>query len=232
MGAAPGRLTRAAAMVHAAIYNAESAYQYTHGTMKYQPYLNHPLRYADRPPRRRQDEEERVIDRTAYRIISQLFPGDHAYINARFTARTGSAPGSFDILDRLVVDPVVKQINDARSGDGSDNTQVYSGDTTTPGAWRPTGGSCRQASDAVDPNWGKVKPFVLASGSQFRPTTLTAFASYADLLAGRAYAAQVDEVRRLGAVDSTERPPIRPRPPGSGPMTWTAPTSPRGNCSS
>jgi hypothetical protein len=32
MDAAPGKLTRAAAMVNTAIYNAESAYQYTHGT--------------------------------------------------------------------------------------------------------------------------------------------------------------------------------------------------------
>ncbi|WP_234376788.1 vanadium-dependent haloperoxidase [Streptomyces sp. TP-A0356] len=205
MNAAPGKLTRAAAMTYAAIYNAESAYQYTYGTMKYQPYLNRPLKYAARPPRRRPDEEERVIDRTAYRIISQLFPGDRAYIDAQFIARTGYAPNSYDILDHLVVDPVVRQINDARWGDGSDNTQVYSGDTTTPGAWRPTGGACRQPSDAVTPNWGLVKPFVLRSGSQFRPATMATFASYADLLASPAYAGQVEEVRRLGAVNSTER---------------------------
>ncbi|WP_265560237.1 vanadium-dependent haloperoxidase [Streptomyces hygroscopicus] len=205
MDAAPGKLTRAAAMVYAAIYNAESAYQYTYGTMKYQPYLNRPLKYADRPPRRRPDEEERVIDRTAYRIISQLFPGDQAYIDAQFTARTGTSPHSFDIINRLVVDPVVRQINAARSGDGSDNSQVYNGDTTTPGAWRPTGGSCQRASDAVTPNWGMVKPFVLSSGSQFRPATLSAFASYADLLASPAYAGQVEEVRRVGAVNSTDR---------------------------
>ncbi|MFH8387102.1 vanadium-dependent haloperoxidase [Kitasatospora sp. NPDC018058] len=205
MDAAPGKLTRAAAMVNAAIYNAESAYQYTHGTLKYQPYLDQPLKYARWPLHHRRDEEERVIDRTAYRIVSQLFPGDQAYIDAQFTARTGSDPNSFDILDRLVVDPVVRQINEARSGDGSDNSQVYSGDTTTPGAWRPTGGSCRQASDAVTPNWGVVKPFVLSSGSQFRPATLGAFASYADLLASPAYAAQRDEVRQLGAVNSTAR---------------------------
>ncbi|GHJ99568.1 hypothetical protein SY2F82_13660 [Streptomyces sp. Y2F8-2] len=204
MDASPGRLTRAAAMVHAAIYNAESAYQYTYGTMRYQPYLNRPLRYAD-GPRRRPDEEERLIDRTAYRMISQLFPGDQAYIDARFTARTGSAPGSFDVLDRLVVDPVVRQIDEARAGDGSENTAVYNGDTTTPGAWRPTGGSCRQASDAVTPYWGMVRPFVLRRGSQFRPAALGA--TYADVLARPDYPAQVEEVRRLGAVDSTERTP-------------------------
>ncbi|GAA5035470.1 hypothetical protein GCM10023335_81330 [Streptomyces siamensis] len=210
--ASPGKLSRSGAMVFAAIYNAESAYQYTYGTLKYEPYLSRPLKYADKHSRPGPDEEERLIDRTAYRIISQLYPGDQAYIDARYRARTGRSPHSYDPLDRLVVDPVVKQINKARAGDGSDNPDVYSGDTTTPGAWRPTGeeatadeGACKQPSDAVTPNWGKVKPFVLRSGSQFRPPTLRGFTSYADLVASPEYAAQVDEVRRVGAVDSTER---------------------------
>nr|WP_168528769.1 vanadium-dependent haloperoxidase [Streptomyces sp. RPA4-2]QIY63335.1 vanadium-dependent haloperoxidase [Streptomyces sp. RPA4-2] len=210
--ASPGKLSRSGAMVFAAIYNAESAYQYTYGTLKYEPYLNRPLKYADKHSRPRPDDEERLIDRTAYRMISQLYPGDQGYIDAKYRARTGRSPHSYDPLDRLVVDRVVRQINKARAGDGSDNPETYSGDTTTPGAWRPTGeeatadeGACKQPSDAVTPNWGKVRPFVLRSGSQFRPPTLRGFTSYADLVASPEYAAQRDEVRRVGAVDSTER---------------------------
>lgn len=204
--ASPGKLSRSGAMVFAAIYNAESAYQYTYGTLKYEPYLNRPLKYADKHSRPSKDEEERLIDRTAYKIISQLYPSDQAYIDAQYRARTGSSPHSYDPLDRLVVDPVVRQINKARAGDGSDNPAVYTGDTTTPGAWRPTGeADCKKPSDAVTPNWGKVKPFVLRSGSQFRPPTLRGFTSYADLVASPEYASQRDEVRRVGAVDSTER---------------------------
>ncbi|WP_432048854.1 vanadium-dependent haloperoxidase [Streptomyces asiaticus] len=193
-------------MVFAAIYNAESAYQYTYGTLKYQPYLNRPLKYAGKSSRPRADEEERLIDRMAYRMISQLYPGDQACIDAQYKARTGRSPHSYDPLDLLVVDRVVRQINRARAGDGSDNPEVYSGDTTTPGAWRPTGEEdCEKPSDAVTPNWGKVRPFVLRSGSQFRPSTLRGFTTYADLLAGPEYASQRDGVRRVGAVDSTER---------------------------
>ncbi|WP_432027771.1 vanadium-dependent haloperoxidase [Streptomyces sp. 1222.5] len=204
--ASPGKLSRSGAMVFAAIYNAESAYQYTYKTLKYEPYLNKPLKYADKHSRPSPDEEERLIDRTAYRIISQLYPSDQAYIDARYRARTGRSPHSYDPLDRLVVDPVVRQINKARAGDGSNNPAVYSGDTTTPGAWRPTGEQdCEKPSDAVTPNWGKVRPFVLRSGSQFRPPTLRGFTSYADLVASPQYAAQRDEVRRVGAVDSAER---------------------------
>ncbi|MGW1886331.1 vanadium-dependent haloperoxidase [Streptomyces sp. NPDC001970] len=210
--ASPGKLSRSGAMVFAAIYNAESAYQYTYGTLEYEPYLSRPLEYAHRHSRPRRHEEERLIDRTAYRMISQLYPGDQDYIDTKYKARTGRSPYAYDPLDRLVVDRVVRQINKARANDGSDNPDVYSGDTTTPGAWRPTGeeatddeGACKQPSDAVTPNWGKVKPFVLRSGSQFRPPTLRGFTSYADLVTSPEYAAQLDEVRRVGAVDSTER---------------------------
>jgi hypothetical protein len=49
--------------------------------LKYQPHLNQPLKYARGPLHQRRDEEEQVIDRTAYRIISQLFPGEQAYID-------------------------------------------------------------------------------------------------------------------------------------------------------
>ncbi|MFF4426344.1 vanadium-dependent haloperoxidase [Streptomyces sp. NPDC001549] len=210
--ASPGKLSRSGAMVFAAIYNAESAYQNTYGTLKYQPYLNRPLKYASESSEPGRDEEERLIDRTAYRMISELYPGDKDYIDARYEARTGRSPHAYEPLDRLVVDRVVRQINKARADDGSDNPELYDGDTTTPGAWRPTGeeatddeGACKEPSDAVTPNWGKVKPFVLRSGSQFRPPTLRGFTSYDEMLASPEYARQVDEVRRVGAVDSTER---------------------------
>lgn len=90
--ASPGKLSRSGAMVFAAIYNAESAYQYTYGTLKYEPYLNRPLKYADKHSRPRPDDEERLIDRTAYRMISQLYPGDQGYIDAKYRARTGRSP--------------------------------------------------------------------------------------------------------------------------------------------
>ncbi|MFB7336473.1 vanadium-dependent haloperoxidase [Streptomyces adustus] len=204
--ASPGKLSRSGAMVFAAVYNAESAYQYTYKTLKYEPYLDKPFKYADKHARPGPNEQERLIDRTAYRMISQLYPSDRAYIDAKYRARTGRSPYAYDPLDRLVVDRVIRQINRSRAGDGSRNPATYHGNTTTPGAWRPTGGAdCTKKSDAVTPNWGKVRPFVLRSGSQFRPPTLRGFTNYADLVASPEYARQRDEVRRLGAVDSTER---------------------------
>ena len=51
---------------------------------------------------------------------------------------------------------------------------------------------------AAFPNWGKVTPFVLTSSSQYRPK-----APYA--VTSKKYAADFNEVKSLGAVDSTTR---------------------------
>lgn len=91
----------------------------------------------------------------------------------------------------------------ARQGDGSGNNDPYT-PGTEPGAWRPTGNGC---TSAVTPNWGRVRPFALTSGSQFRPPTPEGFSSYAALLSSPQYAAQVNEVQDLGRFDSATRTP-------------------------
>jgi len=200
---APGPLARAAAMTNAAIYDAESSYQNTWRVMAYEPYLGAP-RYSGPPLLEGPDEQERVIGRTAYRVLAGLFPSEKSYLTQRFQNRFGTSPSDFDILDFLIVDPIVRQMTTARAGDNSDDVTAYTTDNVL-GAWRPTGGRCAAASDAVTPRWGAVRPFALASGAQFRPSTPGGYASYADLLASPAYATQVDEVRRLGGSNSTER---------------------------
>ncbi|MBP2341978.1 hypothetical protein JOF58_000838 [Streptomyces cinnamonensis] len=77
-----------------------------------------------------------------------------------------------DILDLTIVNRMVTQMRNDR--DGSENPRVYVGDDK-PGAWRPTSypdmndPGCARHSQAVTPFWGEMKPFALASGSQFRP---------------------------------------------------------------
>ncbi len=200
---APGKVARAAAMVNTAIYDAESAYQRTWHTMAYEPYLGAP-KYSGPPLQEGPDEQERVIGRTAYRLLTQLYPTQASFLEERFRHRFGTAPGDFDILDILVVNPIVQQTNAARDNDGSDDVTRYTADGV-PGAWRPTDIRCATASAAVTPRWGLVRPFALASGSQFRPSTPQLYASYDALLASPEYAAQVDEVQRLGGATSTER---------------------------
>lgn len=203
----PGALARSAAMMNAAVFDAESSYQNTFGTAKYKAYLSAPKYWnLGQGP----DEEERVIGRTAYNILHDLYPGQTAYLDAKFQDRFGTKPTDYDVIDTQIVGTIVTNMRQARSADGADNPALYVLDNV-PGAWRPTDpastseSKCATAADAVTPEWGKVKPFAMTSGAQFRPTTPGTYSSYAALLASPAYATQVDQVRRLGGANSTER---------------------------
>lgn len=206
-GGAPGPISRAAAEMNAAIYDAESSYQLRWHTMTSDPYLQ-AVNYAgwvEGP-----GEEERVIGRTAYNILLKLFPGQTTYLDNKFIERFGTKPTEFDLLDVTVVNTMVNNMWNFRTADGSDDRTVYTPDGK-PGAWRPTSypdlpdSNCTQGGQAVGPEWGKVKPWALTSGSQFRPSTPGQYASYENLLASPAYAEQVAKVRSLGAANSTTR---------------------------
>jgi len=206
-GGPPGPISRAVAEMNAAIYDAESSYQLRWHTMTSAPYLQ-AVNYAallEGP-----GEEERVIGRTAYKILLKLFPDQAAYLDGKFKERFGTSPTDFDILDTTVVNTIVGNMSNFRNADGSDNPAVYTADGEA-GAWRPTSypdlpdPGCAQAGNAAIPEWGKVKPWALTSGSQFRPPTPGGYSSYSGLLASPAYAAQVEQVRTLGAAGSTAR---------------------------
>ncbi|MFK0235349.1 vanadium-dependent haloperoxidase [Streptomyces vinaceus] len=232
VGGGPVPMARAAAMMNASIYDAESSYQLKwKGRMTSEAYI-HAENYAgwiEGP-----DEEERVIGRTAYNILLGLYgnrqsgtayPDQTAYLDARFTERFGTKPTDFDLVDVSVVATMVKQMTDARGNDGSVNPQVYSPDNK-PGAWRATSYSdmvdtkCDEDSEAVNPFWGQVKPFSLTSGSQFRPTTLTQYGTYENLLASDEYKRQVDAVRRTGADQPTAATPAVTRTPDQLAAAW------------
>lgn len=93
----PGPLARAAAMMNAAIYDAESAYQRTWHTQRYEPYLYAP-EYSGAPLLEGPDEEERVIGHTARNLLVRLFPTQETLINTRFQQRFGHEWKDFDIL--------------------------------------------------------------------------------------------------------------------------------------
>ncbi|POX45014.1 hypothetical protein C3489_35210 [Streptomyces sp. Ru71] len=206
-GGAPGPISRAAAEMNAAIYDAESSYRLRWHTMTSDPYLQ-AVDYAawSEGP----GEEERLIGRTAYNILLKLFPGQTTYLDNKFKERFGTKPTDFDILDTTVVNTIVTNMWTFRDADGSDSKDAYTPDGK-PGAWRPTSypdlpdPNCSQASDAAIPRWGRVKPWTLLSGSQFRPSTPGQYDSYENLLASPAYAEQVQQVRTLGAAGSPAR---------------------------
>jgi membrane-associated phospholipid phosphatase len=83
-----------------------------------------------------------------------------------------------------------------RSDDGSD-VKVNYVPGTGPGDWGPTPPAY---APAVDPQWGRVTPFALASGSQFQPPPPPVITSVQ-------YAQEVNQVEALGGTDSTVRTP-------------------------
>ncbi|RST01909.1 phosphatase PAP2 family protein [Streptomyces sp. WAC07149] len=222
-GGGPGPMSRSAAMLNLAMYDAESSYQLKwKGKITSEPYI-HAEKYAgwlEGP-----DEEERVVGRTAYNVLLGLYPGQTQYLDARFRERFGSEPTGFDLLDATVVSKMVTQMRDARNGDRSDNDQVYVGDNK-PGAWRPTSypdmadPGCSRDSQAVSPFWGQVKPFALTSGSQFRPPTPGLYGTYEKLLASDEYKRQVEAVRSAGADKPTPRTPVINRTADQEAAAW------------
>ena len=86
-----------------------------------------------------------------------------------------------------------------RTNDGSPDTSTYA-DGTVAGQWRRTG-----SGEPATPSWGLLKPFAMTSTTQFRPGLPGGYTSYAQLLASQTYANQVNEVKGLGASNSTTR---------------------------
>ncbi|NJQ01624.1 vanadium-dependent haloperoxidase [Streptomyces zingiberis] len=192
-GGTPGPLGRGGAMMDLAVYDAVNSVR-TIG----KPYLT-----KDPAAAGRYGALNSAIDHAAYTALRDAFP-DHpvADLDAKLrTARAMPDPGTAaerDLGRDLGVRTARAVIAD-RAGDGSGDTTPYV-PNLAPGHWRPAEGK-----PAGAPNWGKVKPFALSSGSQFRPGTIGGFGSAEEMLRSPEYAAQVNEIKRIGGRDSSGR---------------------------
>jgi len=202
-GGAPTWISRTGAILHSAIYDAVNSIE-----KKYNPYL-------EIIPANPGASPEAAAIYAAYTVLTS----DIVYPNANFPKSKAKNNSFFETerdkaIEELVSSGVsVQSIGDGkelgiaaaqailqnRQADGyNDNTPYTPGNQ--PGDWRPTGSSA-----PVTPNWGKVKTFSKAPIKQFRPTRPAGFKTKKALLASLEYAAQVNEVKRLGADNSTER---------------------------
>ncbi|WP_199511110.1 vanadium-dependent haloperoxidase [Nucisporomicrobium flavum] len=89
-----------------------------------------------------------------------------------------------------------------RANDHAGDLMTYTPDSEV-GAWQPA----TPTGPVVTPNWGNVTPFVMSSGSQFRPAAPADADTYAEVLASDEYTAQFNEVKAYGAWNSTVRTP-------------------------
>ena len=187
---APGPLTRKAAMLNTAMYDAVVSL-----TGSGRPYL---ARVA-RQPNYTYDVVQN-IDAAARRILPQVFPTvdfTPYYTEAAKYKPIGTpGPEGYSVS---VGQATAQAVLNARAADHAGDPMPYT-PGTEPGDWRPTGSGA-----ALTPGWGLVTPWTLTAGTQFRPPPPGGFTTKAALLASKLYADQVKEVKDLGAVNSALR---------------------------
>jgi hypothetical protein len=194
IGGGPTPIARAGAMLQVAMFNTINALS---GNL-YSPY---PSNLQLKPDPGTSPEIAAVY--AAHRILSRI------YVNLTMTFNTALDTSlqrlnvvkmsDADTKGKTFGQAVADSILTLRQNDGSDQPPLYK-PGNQPGDWRPTG-----SGDAVAPQWPDVTPFVMTSGSQFRPPFPGNYANTIDLLRSPEYAAQFNEVKLLGAANSPVR---------------------------
>ncbi len=199
---APGPLARAGAMMHTAIWDAVNSVS-GGADPAYGFYLGRTAAPAGA-------SAEAAIDQAAHDTLTAAFPGQqtsfYQSINDALTRELGYLPdGPQKDQGKAVGAQAAQAIITARSADRSTaygGTYDPNADQTL-GRWRPTDTSWGPAT----PNWGHLQPFAMSANNQFQPPLPAGYSSYSALLASPEYAAQVNEVKRVGS--ATAGPPDR-----------------------
>jgi membrane-associated phospholipid phosphatase len=185
-GAQPANVqpTRNFAILHAAIYDAVTAIDRTH-----EPYL-----ISVRAPR--EASETAAADAAARTALDGLYPAQQSTIDAQYAAELAKlADGPAKDHGIGLGDEVAADLLAIRANDGSNATPAPFVPGAAPGDYRPTPPNF---PTPVFATWGRVTPFVLDRGDQFRPAPPPALTS-------DAYAAAINEVQSLGSAASTTR---------------------------
>jgi hypothetical protein len=193
VGGAPGPLARAGAIMHLAVYDAANSAlcAQREADCLGQPYL---LKVAAG------GDFDTAIDYAAYHALEALYP-TLDFDDELATAQAGIPGSPAQTAGMSTGQQTAAAVIADRANDGSNTTVPYP-DGTVAGAWRST---TTPPTGAATPHWGNIEPFTMTSGSQFRPALPGDPASYAALLASPAYLEQFNEVKALGAANSTSR---------------------------
>src|SRR5258705_5106691 len=131
----------------------------------------------------------------AYCILRHLYPAQATYLDAQYAASLATIPDGQAKLDGIAVgNEVATLFLASRVGDGRGANVRYT-PGTGPGAWIPTS----PAPPATV--WlSQMRPFAIESPTQFRPEPPPSLDS-------EEWAADYNEVKRMGALNSSERTP-------------------------
>jgi hypothetical protein len=179
----PQGTNRALAIMHAAVFDAVNAVTRTH-----KPYLIQPPALPD-------TSEEAAAAAAAHGVLAWLYPTQLPMLDRALKISLDKLPSGLAKDNGVALGlQVAEKYIAVRAGDGADRKASY-----TPGSgagqWRPTPPAYQPFATAF---WADVKPFVLTS-----PTELAAPGPLP--LDSPQYAAEIAEVRRIGARDSKER---------------------------
>ena len=179
----PTLSSRNLALLHLAMYDAVQSVVRTH-----QPYA---VRW-DAPAG---TSAEAAAAAAGYAVLTALYPGIRARADETFdTWKAGQADTPSVTRGLEIGNEVARRILALRSGDGS-ATEVPYIPSSAPGSWRRTPPFFRPP---LTPGWRYVRPFAIREVDPYVSPPPPALDS-------PEYARDLNEVRRLGAVDSVER---------------------------
>jgi membrane-associated phospholipid phosphatase len=185
-GAQPATIhpTRSFAILHAAIYDAVVAI--THSNPAYLFSLNAPA--AARP--------DAAAAQAGHDALAALYPSMAGAIDQQLSAELAAIPNGTAKQQGIAVGRLAAALMlGERISDGSSVPPPPLPLSTQPGDYRLTPPS---VPSAVFTQWAGVTPFVLLTADQFRPAAPSALTS-------DAYAKAINEVKSLGAANSTTR---------------------------
>ena len=180
-GITPLTMSRNVALVAVAMFDAVNA-----TAPRFTPYRPH----APAPPGASADAAAAAA---AHYVLVRCYPDQAKGLDSALQASLGAvSDAAARAAGARLGETIAAALWEERKTDGSDAPNAYR-PPTAPGGYIPT-------SLPVGSGWGAVRPFVLQSGNQFRPA-----APYA--LTGTQWAADYNEVRRLGAKTGSDRSP-------------------------
>jgi hypothetical protein len=184
----PTRTGRALAIVQGAVFDAVNSIR-----PRYTP-------YEVQLPAPRSASIEAAVAEAAYTTLVSLYPYQKPYFDSQLAASLQGIPTTPKIQGMAVGGMIASLELALRAQDGSQVDAAGQPVNYTygqmPGQWRAD--PLHPNATPLTPDWGSVEPFVIPSAAQFQAPPPPAITSLA-------YAQAYEQVKALGAVDSTVR---------------------------
>lgn len=180
----PGMASRTMAMMNLAIYDAVN-----NVTPRYRPFYRHPSPMAN-------TSADAAGIQAAYRVLSSIYPGQSTMLDAARATSLAAIPDGVAKTNGINYGDIVgTDVVDIRAGDGFDNVVHYMPQGGA-GHWEPDPMNPEQ--EAWGPQWGQLDTFGISNTDQMMPPIMPSLTS-------QAYVEAFNEVKSLGALNSTTR---------------------------